>query len=190
MRVDLDPVAPEGLPRLQARARERPARSACIGDDHRRLVRAAVGRLVLHADQGCLRAAEIAPQVDQLEARAMTVDAPEEVVRRQEHQVPAEIAVPLDDVVGVPGDVLLMAGEDDQVVRTAQRVAVWKSPRDPRRRRSPPACRCARASAGTRGRSCGTGTARRGSDAAASRRRPSSPTRRTSCHRSRRRRAS
>ena len=50
----------------------------------------------------------------------------EEVVRRQEHEVSAEVAIALHDVVLVLGRVLLVSGEDDEVVRTRERVPVRK----------------------------------------------------------------
>ncbi len=42
---------------------------------------------------------------------AAPVDAPEVVVRREEHEVPAEVAVALDDVVLARRDVLVVAGK-------------------------------------------------------------------------------
>ena len=48
---------------------------------------------------------------------AVEVDPPEEVVRREEHQVAAAVAEAVDGVVLVLGHVLVVAGEDDQLVR-------------------------------------------------------------------------
>ena len=44
----------------------------------------------------------------------MAVDAPEEVVGSEESEVAAEVAVALDGVVLGLGDVLVVAGEEDQ----------------------------------------------------------------------------
>ena len=57
---------------------------------------------------------EITPPTELEEQLAAPLDAIEEVVRRQEHQISAEVAETLHHVVGVRGDVLLVAGEDDQ----------------------------------------------------------------------------
>ena len=57
------------------------------------------------------------------EPRAGAAHLPEEVVRGQEHQVPAQVAVAPQHVVRVLGRVLLVAGEDDEVVRPRERVA-------------------------------------------------------------------
>ena len=51
---------------------------------------------------------------------ARPFDAPEEVVRGEEHQVSAEVTVPLDEIVFTRGHVLVMPGEDDQVVRLGE----------------------------------------------------------------------
>ena len=83
----------------------------------------AVGRDVLHTEQRRLRAAEVAPFVDQLHVWLVPVDPAEEVVRREEHQVAAEIAETLHEVVEAPGHVLGVPGEHDQVVGRAQRAA-------------------------------------------------------------------
>src|SRR5262249_56368030 len=50
-------------------------------------------------------------------------DLPEQVVGRQEHQVPAEVRVALDQVVLVGRRVLLMTRKDDQVVVVSEEVA-------------------------------------------------------------------
>ena len=51
------------------------------------------------------------------------LDAPEEVVRGEEDEPAAEVAIALDDVVRVRGHVLAVTGEDDEVVEPAQLVA-------------------------------------------------------------------
>jgi hypothetical protein len=50
-------------------------------------------------------------------------DLPEEVVRGQEHQVPAEVPVAGDDVVLAGRHVLVVAGEDDDLVGAGERAA-------------------------------------------------------------------
>ena len=90
-------------------------------------------------------------------------DPPEEVVGREEREVAAEVAVALDDVVLVRRDVLVVAGEDDQVVGARELARRSRARRGPRRRGRRRPAPSARASAGTAGRSGGSGTARRGS---------------------------
>ena len=120
--VDLDPVPAEAVTVPQTGAPEDPGGGR--GDLVRHVgVVVAVPVDVLDADERRLGAAEVAPPPRPVEARAAPLDAIEEVVRREEHEVAAEIAVALDDVVGVGRDVLLVAGEDDQVVRTGEQVA-------------------------------------------------------------------
>src|SRR6185312_637067 len=82
-----------------------------------------VARRPLRADERRFGPAEAPPHRDSPDRVAGAVDLPEEVVRGEEHQVAAEVAVALDDVVDVPGHVLLVAREDDEVVRAAQLVA-------------------------------------------------------------------
>jgi hypothetical protein len=65
----------------------------------------------------------VAPEPLLHDPPAVAPHLPEEVVRGEEHEAAAEIAIPLDDVVAALGDVLLVAREDDQVVRGAQPVA-------------------------------------------------------------------
>ena len=50
-------------------------------------------------------------------------DMPEEVVRREEREVAAEVAIALHDVVDLLRHVLLVAGEDDEVVELREIVA-------------------------------------------------------------------
>jgi len=99
---------------------EEPRWRAARGDE--RLVREPV--LVpadrLDADQSGLRTAEIAPPPGASEHRAFPVDAIEEVVRRQEGEVAAEVPVRLDDVVHVRRHVLLVPREDDEVVKSGE----------------------------------------------------------------------
>ena len=67
-----------------------------------------------------LRAAQITPHRDQAQDRAVPLDTPEEVVRREEHQVAAEVAKAHHETELARGHVLVVAGEDDEVVRPAQ----------------------------------------------------------------------
>ena len=117
----------------------------------------------------------------------VAVDAPEEVVRGQEDEPAAEVAVALDEVVEAPRDVLGVAREDDQVVRGAQRLAATGSGRCPRRRRCRRHGRARRASGGTGPRSCGSARARRGGGAGGRGRSASVTRASTRCRRTRRR---
>ena len=87
------------------------------------LARAVVVGAVLRADQARLGAPFGAPEPDPRHRRSLLVDPPEEVVRREEDEPAAEVAEPLDDVVRVPGHVLAVPREDDEVVERAQLVA-------------------------------------------------------------------
>src|SRR5882762_5250560 len=84
---------------------------------------AAVVAAVPDADQLRFRAAEVSPELDAPDPVALAVDAPEEVVGREEREVAAEVAVTLRQVVDGRRDVLLVTGEDDQVVEARQVVA-------------------------------------------------------------------
>src|SRR6266516_4591667 len=117
-RVDLDPAAAETVAGAQAGVGEEPRRGRSAGAEQPRPAMAAgVVRPVLDAAQRGLGPPEIAPLGDAGHHGAVQVDLPEEVVGRQEHEVAAEVAVPGDDVVLVRRHVLVVTGEDDQVVR-------------------------------------------------------------------------
>ena len=87
---------------------------------------AVVVRAVLHADQCRFGTAELAPFPGAREQRALAADVPEEVVRGEEDQVAAEIAIALDEVHLLRRHVFGMAAEDDQVVQPRQRVAAFE----------------------------------------------------------------
>src|SRR5207253_8170973 len=88
----------------EARSLEDPPLDPRSPLDHVRLLRLArVARDPLRADEGCFRPAEPAPHLDPADLLALARDLPEEVVGGEEHQVPAEVAVPLHDVVHVTG---------------------------------------------------------------------------------------
>ena len=78
---------------------------------------------VLDADEARLGPAEVAPAALAVDAVAAADDAVEEVVRREEREVAAEVAVALGEVVLVRRHVLVVAGEDDQVVGVREPVA-------------------------------------------------------------------
>ena len=78
---------------------------------------------VLDTDQSCLGPTEIAPLLRLLDHVTVLHDTPEEVVRRQEHQVPAQVAVALDRVVLACRRVLVVAREDHQPIRLGKRGA-------------------------------------------------------------------
>ena len=71
---------------------------------------------VLDADQGSLGPAEVTPLAGAAQQLAGALDAPEEVVGRQEQQVAAAVAKAGDGGQLAVGDVLVVAREDDQVV--------------------------------------------------------------------------
>ncbi len=73
---------------------------------------------VLDADERGFGTTEVPPAAG-FHDDVRPFDAPEEVVRGEEHQVSAEVAVPLDEIVFTRGHVLVVPGEDDQVVRPA-----------------------------------------------------------------------
>src|ERR1700675_382123 len=75
---------------------------------------------VLDSDQARLGPPQRAPLSDARDPVAAAVDSPEEVGRRQKHEISAEVAVPGNEVVLVPGDVLLMPLEDEQVVKVPE----------------------------------------------------------------------
>ena len=85
---------------------------------------AVVAGHVLHADDACLWPPEVPPLADPPHLVPVKDDFPEEIVRREEHQVSAQIAVAPDQVVLVSGRVLLVTGKDDQVVIAREEVAV------------------------------------------------------------------
>ena len=94
-------------------------------------------------------------------SRSPAVDAPEEVVRGEEDEASAEVAVALDDVVGVRGHVLAVAREDDEVVEPRELVAARRASRSSSARMSARAG-SSRASGGTGSRSGGSVAERRG----------------------------
>ena len=87
------------------------------------LARAVVVGAVLRADEPRLGPPFAAERPDPAHRVALLLDPPEEVVRGEEDQPAAEVAEPLDDVVGVRGHVLAVPGEDDEVVERAEVVA-------------------------------------------------------------------
>ncbi len=110
---------------LQVQAGEEPRRRRCAApQDPCTAVAAAIVRAVLDADQSGFGAAEIAPLRDARHNVILDRDLPEEVVRGEEREVPAQVAVLGDDVVLARRHVLVMAGEDDQRVCVGQRLAV------------------------------------------------------------------
>ena len=121
-RVDLHSVLAEALPVGQPGARESPGRRGGVGDVSS-LPGPVVARRVLHSDEPGFRATQPAPVRHPGDAVSVSPHLPEEVVRREEHQVAAEVAVALDDVVRVLRHVFRVAREDDEVVGRGQLVA-------------------------------------------------------------------
>ena len=95
--VDLDaPVLPERRAGSEAGAGEEPASRRDVPDDPRAAGLAAVVAAVLDAEQRRLGPAEVAPLLRLLHQVAVLDDLPEEVVRGQEREVAAEVAIALD----------------------------------------------------------------------------------------------
>ena len=126
-RVDLDPEAADlvadGLAVLEPRALEEPRRRGDVRDVERSLARAVVVGAVLHTAEPRLGPADGPPLRVTPQDVAILGDLPEEVVRGEEDQPPAEVAEALDHVVGVLGHVLAVAREDDEVVLLPELVA-------------------------------------------------------------------
>ena len=80
-----------------------------------------VVRDVLDAEERGLGAPELAPLGDPGHHAVLEVDAPEEVVRREEDEAAAAVAEALDRVVLGGRHVLVVAGEDERVVGPAER---------------------------------------------------------------------
>ena len=81
-----------------------------------------------------------------------SLDPPEEVVRGQEREVPAKIAIALYQVVLARGHVLVVAGKDDEVVGLCEPLRGWRPVRTRAARVSTPqATGPVPASAGSRG---------------------------------------
>ena len=68
---------------------------------------------VLNSDQGGFGTAYVSPLGDARHVIVADDGSPEEVVRREKHQVPAAIAGADDRVVLSVGHVFVMAGEDE-----------------------------------------------------------------------------
>ena len=143
------PPRPNGEPVAQAGSGEEPRRGRRPSHDPWTARRLAVGE-VLNADRA-------RPRADRGRASARSSSmmspcrstSPEEVVRREEHQVAAEVAVALDEVVLARRHILVVAGEDDEVVRARERARARGRARDPTARGSRRACRSSAASAGS-----------------------------------------
>src|SRR5439155_9779516 len=120
---DLIAVAAEAGTRRKPGTREGPGGARRVRDVGA-LVPTVVAGDVLHADDTCLGAAEMPPLADPPHLVPVKDDFPEEIVRGEEHQVSAQVAVALDQVVLVRGRVLLVTGKDDQVVTPREEVAV------------------------------------------------------------------
>ena len=78
---------------------------------------------VLHADNPRLRTAELPPRRPPHERLPDAVDPPVQVVRREECEIPADVAIPLDHVVPVTSHVFLVARKDDEIVVPCELVA-------------------------------------------------------------------
>src|SRR5205823_7572654 len=102
---------------------EEPRRHSGALDGVRLLIPTAVVPAVLRADQLCLGASDLAPRMDAPQRVAARSDAPVEVVGGQKGQAAPEVSELTYDPVDPRGDVLLVAREDDQVVRAPEQPA-------------------------------------------------------------------
>ena len=102
---------------------KRPRRRRRGPHDVRALPRPVVAGRVLHADERRLRPSELPPELHSRQPLSVATHLPEEVVRREEEEIAAQVAIALDDVVRVRRDVLGVAREDDEVVRRCQPIA-------------------------------------------------------------------
>src|ERR671926_107735 len=74
------------------------ARSRVSGGDEAALALAVIRPDVLHADERRLGPPQVAPERDARQPLAVPAHLPEEVVRGEEGEVPAEVAVPTNEV--------------------------------------------------------------------------------------------
>ena len=118
------PPLPNVEPSTRPVPAEQPRRCLEVAHRPRRPMGSTVVAAVLDSDQAGFGPAEIAPLRRPFDQVAASVDMPEEVVRRQEHEVPSDVAVPLDRVVLMCRHVLVVTREHDQPVRPCERPAV------------------------------------------------------------------
>src|SRR5439155_10367331 len=108
----------------EPRTVEQPRRIGGVADDECALPLTLVVRAVLDADERRLGPPEVSPLRDPPESTSFSVNAPEEVVRREERQISAAIPVLNDDVVFVRGHVLVVPWKHDEVVGTCEHATV------------------------------------------------------------------
>jgi hypothetical protein len=111
--VDLDTAVAERGAVDELGAGEEPLGVGRVADDPRAAMLAAVVRAVLGAQQRRFRRVEVAPLGGALDRVSVPDGLPEEVVRREEREVAAEVPVPAYERVLVRRHVLVMAREDD-----------------------------------------------------------------------------
>ena len=125
--VDLDPVAAELLSEhrtvAEPGAGPKPRRRRCGADDEGALDPAVVVRPVLDADDRGFGPADAPPEPCPSQRASLEAHLPEEVVRREEGEIAAEVAEVLDQVELMPRHVLGVAREDDEVVEGSQLLA-------------------------------------------------------------------
>src|SRR6266511_302473 len=108
--------APAGVSVGQSRAREGPGRDSRARHLVPRLVPAVIRAHVLDAHERRLGPSQFPPERPANETLALPRHAPVEVVRCEEGEIAPRVPEALDRVVRVPRDVLLVAGEDEEVV--------------------------------------------------------------------------
>ena len=121
--VDLDPGVENGSSGAERRCRRRASRAASSRSEPGAAVLAHVVADVLDAEQGCLGPSELAPACDPRHVAALESIRQKKLLAERNTRLPPQVAVALDDVVLALGHVLVVPGEDDQVVarRSARR---------------------------------------------------------------------
>ena len=121
LRVDLDAVLAEAGTVPEPGTAEEP-RCPLGADDDVGLVRVTVvvPADVLGPGERALLPTDVTPAAGSVDRVAVALDAVEEAVGREEREVAAQVAVALDQVVGMRRHVLLVPGEDDQVVQPSR----------------------------------------------------------------------
>src|SRR5918992_1394621 len=79
---------------------------------------------VVPADEAGLRPAQVAEPPGPPDLVAFQPHLPEEVVRREEGEVAAQVAVPLSEIEAAPRLILVVPVEDDEVVQLRELLAV------------------------------------------------------------------
>ena len=110
-RVDLDSAATEGVSVRKACPGEKRRSSPVRHDDVGAEGKSAAAGDEPHSDEAFLRSAQIAREVDEMEAASDAVDPAKEVIGREEGEVAGQVAKAFAGVVGMPRDDLDWPGK-------------------------------------------------------------------------------